>query len=805
MPLRTLLIFGLLLLSPVVRAAEFVAVIADPTAVQLRGPTARFTLLIHGRTADGQLVDLTRVARYRAADPKIVAVDLNVLTPVADGKTTITVEADGKTVPVAVTVTESASPRRFNFENDVMPVLSRFGCNSSGCHGKAEGQNGFKLSVFGFDPATDFAALTKESRGRRVFPAAPEQSLLLRKMSGQIPHGGGARVPRNSPDFETVRGWIAAGMPFGAATDPKVAAVRVEPRERILSPRGLQQLRVIATFSDGREADVTGLARFQSNNEGLAAVQANGLVLAGELPGEAAIMAGYMNAVDVFRAAVPRSERIEKYPDLPENNDLDKLVWQKLRKLNVLPSEPAEDAEYLRRVYLDVIGTLPTADEARRFLADKRPDRRARLVDELLERPEFADYWAMQWADLLRVDRGTLGPKRAYGYYKWIRDSVAANKSLDRFAREVLTAEGPLADVAQANFYRVVTKPGETSSTLAQVFLGVRIACAECHHHPYDRWSQTDYYGMQAFFTGMAIRPSPRGEALTGEGGGASRHPRTGEAVYAHALGEEAPATKPAGDPRTQLADWLTRPENPFFARNLANRVWAHFLGRGLVEPVDDVRATNPPSNPELLDALARHLVESKYDLKALIRVITASRVYQLSSTPNATNERDEQNYSRALFKRLPAEVLLDMVSQTTGVPERFSNAPPGTKAVQLWDSKVSHYFLRTFGRPERISACECERNGEPSVAQVLHLLNAPEVQAKLSHEGGFVAKLERRHTTDAPLIEELYLAFYSRPPTDRERKAAQAFLEKRKDRRRQAVEDLAWSLLNSLEFVFNH
>ncbi len=805
MPSRTFLVLGLLLLTPAARAAEFVEVIADPAVVQLRGPTARFTLLVHGRAADGRLVDLTRVARYRSADPKIATVDQNVLTPVADGKTTVTVEADGKSVPVAVTVSESAVVRRLNFENDVMPVLSRFGCNSSGCHGKAEGQNGFKLSVFGFDPPADFAALTKEGRGRRVFPAAPEQSLLLRKMSGQIPHGGGSRVPRGTADYETVRAWIAAGTPFGASTDPKATAVRVEPRERVLSSHSLQQLRVIATLSDGRETDVTGHARFQSNNDGVATVQANGLVMAGEVPGEAALMVAYMSTVDVFRVVVPRSERIEKYPDLAENNAFDRPVWQKLRKLNILPSESAGDAEYLRRVYLDVIGVLPTPDEARRFLADKRPDGRARLVDELLERPEFADFWALQWADLLRVDRGTLGAKRAYNYYKWVRDAVAANKPLDQFAREVLTASGPLADTAPANFYRVVTKPGEASSTVAQVFLGVRIACAECHHHPFDRWSQTDYYGMQAFFTGVAVRPSPRGESVSSEGGGTSRHPRTGEEVFAHALGEAAPTAKPTGDPRAHLADWLTRPDNPWFARNLANRVWAHFLGRGVVEPVDDFRATNPPSNPELLDAIARHLVENKYDLRSLIRAITASRVYQLSSLPNATNERDEQNYSRALMKRVPAEVLLDMVSQTTGVPERFSNAPPGTRAVQLWDSKVSHYFLRTFGRPERATACECERNAEPSVAQVLHLLNAPEVQAKLSHEAGLVARLVRRHSDDTPLVEELYLTFYSRPPTDHERTAALAFLEKRKDRRRQAVEDLAWSLLNSLEFVFNH
>jgi hypothetical protein len=804
---RILLTACVFLLSPALAAAgDIVEVTADPATVRLDGPSARYSLLITGKTTDGRLVDRTHAARFQSCDPRIARIDsAGVVQVVADGATTVQVQVEGRTLHIPVLVQGSTAPRRLNFVNDIEPILSRFGCNSSGCHGKAEGQNGFKLSVFGFDPPADYTALAKESRGRRIFPAAPEQSLLLRKMTGQMPHGGGVRIAASSRDYDTVRGWIAAGVPFGSPDDPTVASIHIQPRDRILHFRERQQLRVLARYTDGHEADVTAHAKFQSNNDGLASVQPSGLVLAGETPGDAAIMASFMNAVDTFRLLVPQTERIEHYPDVPENNFIDRLVFRKLRKLNILPSELAEDAEYLRRVYLDVLGTLPTPTEARRFFADQRPDRRARLVEELLHRPEFADFWALQWADLLRVDRAALGPKRAYAYYKWIHDSLAANQPFDVFAQALITAEGPLGEVAPASFYKVVKKPGQSASTLAQVFLGVRIACAECHHHPFDRWSQDDYYGMTAFFSGVGIKNSGGMETLTVAGLAQARNPRTGADIRAHSLGEKMPAKVERGDRRAQLAEWLTSPRNPWFARNLANRVWAHFLGRGLVEPVDDVRDTNPPSNPELLDALAEYLIQHNYDLHALIRVITASRVYQLCSKPNATNKRDEQNYSRALLKRPGAEVLLDMVSQTTGIPERFAGAPPGTRATQLWDSKVPHYFLKVFGRPQRLSACECERNQEPSVAQVLHLLNAPEIHAKLSHEGGSVAKLVKCQPADGSLIEELYLRFFSRLPRDKEREAAMAYLREHQANRRQAVEDLAWSMLNSLEFLFNH
>lgn len=702
-------------------------------------------------------------------------------------------------------VAHAEPPRRFNFENDIVPILSKFGCNTSGCHGKAEGQNGFKLSVFGFDPGGDYAALTQEGRGRRVLPALPERSLLLAKASGGIPHGGGVRIDRSSDEYGTLRDWIAAGLPFGSPADPRVVSITVSPRERELEAGARQALTVTARYSDGHTADVTRHAKFQSNNEGLAAVDESGLVKAGPVPGEAAIMASYLGEVDVFRALVPRSERIENYPALPENNFLDGLVYRKLRKLQVLPSEQAGDGDFLRRVYLDVIGTLPTADEARAFLGDSRPDRRARLVEELLHRPEFADFWALKWSDVLRVDRQALGHKRAYAYYRWIRESIAANVPYDRFCREIVAAEGPLSGSPAGSFYKVVTKPGEMAGTLSQVFLGVRIECAQCHHHPFDRWSQTDYFGMQAFFTQVSFKPTPAGESLVAGTASPTVHPRTGETVAAHALASAAAGAEPTGDRRKQLAEWMTSPDNPWFARNFVNRVWAHFLGRGLVEPVDDVRLTNPPTNPELLDALAGHFVETKFDFQQLIRTITASRVYQASSTPNATNERDDQNYSRALLKPLQAEVLFDAVCQTTGVPEKFPGMPAGVRAIQLWDSQTPHYFLKLFGRPTRTTACECERTKEPSVAQVLHGLNSPELQEKLSHAGGRLARLVAAQADDGSLADELYLTFYSRFPAASERQAVIEYLKTRAADRRKATEDIAWSMLNTAEFQFNH
>ncbi|MBM3997185.1 MAG: DUF1553 domain-containing protein [Planctomycetes bacterium] len=802
----TVLLALLALHVPLHAQEKLSELLVDPCVHTLRGPGAIQSLLVTGKTLDGRLIDLTHKAKYSTGQPSIVAISpLGILRSISDGEAEIAVAAGGLRAKVQIDVVGARATRAFHFENDVMPILSRYGCNSSGCHGNSSGQNGFKLSVFGFASDLDYNALVKEGRGRRIMPTAPEGSLLLRKASGQMPHGGGIRIRAESDEYELLRGWVAAGAPIGDPKAPKVVSIRVEPKERVMTVKGTQQLRVTARYADGRTVDVTAHARFQVNTEALAFVSAEGNVQVTDTPGEVAVMASYANCVDVFRAIVPRPQAITNYPAFPEYNFIDGHVLRKLKKLNIAPSDLCDDGDFLRRAYLDIIGTLPSADEAHRFLGDKRALKRELLVDDLLERPEFADYWALKWADLLRVDRQALGHKKAYAYYRWIRESLAKNKPFDEFARELLTAEGPLEEMGPASFYKVVPKPGETASTLTQVLLGVRIACAECHHHPYDRWGQTDYFGMQAFFTPLSLRPSARGESLQSLGDPVTKHPRTGETILPHVLGSSPVANAPgSAERRMVLAEWMTSPKNPWFARNLANRVWAHMLGRGLVEPIDDVRDTNPPSNPELLDALANQVVETKFDVKKLIRAIALSRTYQLSSKPNASNEKDEMNYSRALFRRIEAEVLLDMVSQTLGVPEKFGGTPPGTRAIQLWDSKVTHYFLKIYGRPQRLTACECERVVEPSVSQVLHLLNSQEIHDKLTHERGNIARWVRDKKSDTELVEETYLTFYSRLPSETERKTGVEFLARNAgDRRRQAAEDLAWTLMNTLEFVF--
>lgn len=786
-------------------AAELGKLIANPPQLTLTGAGARYTLLLDRQVAPDRLVDATSTAQFSSSAPQICRVsETGELTAVSDGSATITMEVAGQRVRTAVTVKDTLVPRAINFENDITPLLTRFACNYSGCHGKAEGQNGFKLSVFGFDPGADYNALVKETRGRRVFPAAPDRSLLLQKAAGVVPHGGGARLATDSREYELIRAWIATGLPIGSEAAPKVTSIELTPGERVLEQQTAQRLRVVARYSDGREVDVTTLAKFQSNNDTVASVDESGLVSVAETPGQVAVMASFAGQVDVFLAMIPRREKIESYPKLPEANFIDRLVHERLRRLQILPSELCDDATFLRRATLDVIGTLPTADEARQFLSDRSPDRRARWVAALLDRGEYADYWALKWADLLRVERQALNHKGAHDYYEWIRDSFATNKPLDRFAAEVLTADGPLSETPPAHFYKVVTKPGDVASTLSQVFLGVRIACAECHHHPHDRWSQEDYFGMASYFQPLSRKPSPRGESLVAQGMSQAKHPRSGEIIEAHPLGAAIVESDAQGDRRGELAQWLTAPSNPWFARNIANRIWAHLMGRGIVEPVDDVRATNPPSHPELLDALADELVKNKYDVRSLIRTIMASNTYQRSSHPTDTNAGDEQNFSRALFKRLDAEVLMDAVCQTTGVPEKFQGVPSGSRAIQLWDSRVNHYFLRLFGRPLRATACTCERNVEPNVSQVLHLLNSPALQAKLSHRGGRLAQLVPAMTDNARLVDELYLTFFARHPSAEERQVAEQFMAQSGDRA-QAAQDLAWSLMNTLEFVFNH
>ena len=777
----------------------------DPIKVQLKGRDAMKQLLVHGQTKEGKWVDLTHAATYRSNADNVATVSKQgMLLSRADGAASVQISVAGQVLKVPVEVVGFSSYGPLNFANQIIPVFSKYGCNASGCHGKAEGQNGFKLSVFGFDPQADYQALTMEGRGRRLFFAAPEKSLLLRKASGMTPHGGGTLVSPDGPEYRLLKTWIGLGVPFGSEKDPTLVGIQVEPQARQVAMLQNQQLRVTAEWSDGSRRDVTAMATYQVNKDSLASVDKRGHVRIGQVPGTVAVMANYLGAVAVFQAIIPRSETIANYPPVVEKNFIDRHVHRQLKQLGIIPAGNCSDGDFLRRTFVDIIGTLPTASEARSFLTDKHPDRRSRLVKQLLQRSEYADYWALKWADTLRVERLKLGRKNAYSYYSWIHDSFRKNKPFDQFARELVTAEGPLNELPAGQFYKSVGSPKDWASTVSQVFLGIRIECAQCHHHPFDRWSQQDYYGMEAFFTQVKFKNTSRGEAILADGSPKTTHPRTGQEIFAYPLATEMPAEHPAGDRRTALAAWMTGANNPWFARNVANRLWAHFMGRGLVEPVDDFRLTNPPSNPALLDALAQHLIDHKYDLHALIEVITASQAYQRATTVNATNRIDEDNYSRFLFKRMDAEVLLDAICQVTGVEEKFAGIPKGSRAIQLWDSAVPHYFLKTFGRPVRVTACTCERAVAPTVGQVLHILNAPGIQQKLSHAGGQVSKLVARHQDSSDLVEELYLLMYSRFPTDTERKNGVNYLNNQPNRQL-AVEDLCWSLMNSIEFVFNH
>jgi hypothetical protein len=782
------------------------APVVIPPAVRLDSPESTQQILVTDTGPTGQPVDQTRSATYEVANPAVAAVDsTGLVSPKAEGKTEVVVHAGSEQVRVSVEVTGLAKPRPVSFENDIIPILTKATCNAGGCHGKAEGQNGFKLSVFGFDPPADHAAITKEARGRRLFLNAPEASLLLLKGSGRVPHGGGKKLDENSLRYRRLARWVTEGAAFGTGDAPPVVSLEVEPSLRALALKGTQQVRVTATDAAGGRRCVTAEAEYESNAPTIAAVDPRGWVQAGEHPGEAAILVRYLGHVAVSRVTLPRPG--VTFPRPPEANFIDKHVWDKLARLGIPPSDLANDAEFLRRVSLDTIGTLPTAAEARAFLASKDPDKRKKLIDRLLDRPEYADYWAMKWADLLRVDRDAVTPKAAVAMTRWLRREFAENRPFDQFARGVLTARGNTAREGPAAVYVVMHSPEELSRSMAQLFCGVRIACAQCHHHPSARWGQDDYFALAGFFSGVHRKTLPGGgTAITDNPGSDLKNPRTGVVQPARALGAVAPVDlAKATDRRTALADWMTGPDNPFFAPAIANRLWAHYFGRGLVEPLDDFRATNPPTNEPLLADLAKHLRDHKYDLKAFTRTLLNSRAYQLASKPLPGNADDAQNFSHAAAKSLPAEVLLDAIGQATGVPEKFNGVPEGTRAIQLWDNRIPSYFFRIFGRPLRASVCECERSNEPSITQALHLMNAPEIADKIRAKGGTAHKLADSAKPPAEVVDELYLTTLARLPTDREKATMLKVFADAGPDRRAAAEDVLWALLNSKEFLFNH
>jgi hypothetical protein len=777
---------------------------------RLVGPDARLQVVVTGRFAGGRVRDLTHEVKYAVEPAGVIEVEPSgFVVPKADGKAVLKASVPGgPAASVEIVVERFNDPPPLSFPNHITPLFTKLGCNAGGCHGKSGGQNGFRLSLLGFEPPDDYEYLVKESFGRRLLPSAPEHSLLLLKGTGLLPHGGGERLRKDSHDYRLLLRWIRQGMPYGRPDDPTVTAVTVYPRHRILAPDGRQQLKVTAHYSDGTREDVTHTARYEPNDKAMAEVDESGRVRMLGQPGEAAVMVRYQDKVAVFEATVPLGASVTNLP--PVRNFIDEAVFAKLRQLGLPPSPLCDDATFLRRVTLDVTGQLPSAEEARRFLADPDPAKRDKWIDRLLESPAYADFFANKWSAILRNRRS----KDTYtggnfAFHRWVRDALAENRPYDLFVRQILTASGEISLNPPVAWWRQVAKDFEQVEDVAQLFLGVRIQCARCHHHPFEKWSREDYYGLAAFFSRVGRKEGlgpdePR--VFHQRGMAQAPHPRGGPPLKPTGLGDRPLELSPDEDPRQALADWMTRKDNLFFARTLVNRYWKHFFNRGIVDPEDDMRDTNPPANKGLLDALARKFVESGYDLKELVRTICRSSAYQLSSVPNEHNAKDRQSFSRYYPRRLPAEVLLDAIDQFNGTTTNFQGLPAGVRAVQIPDhGGVPSYFLSVFGRPAGASACECERGNDASLAQSLHLLNSQDIHAKLS--SGLAKELAAdAKRSDEEKVAELYYRAFSRPPAPQELRVALAHLSKFDAKTRQAgYEDILWALINTKEFLFNH
>ncbi len=708
-----------------------------------------------------------------------------------------------------------------SFVNEVMPVLTKAGCNSGICHAKAgNGQNGFQLSLLGFEPNEDYEHIVREGRGRRLFPAAPERSLLLLKATGDVTHGGGARLTTDSVAFQTVRDWILQGATQDADSAPKLTNLRVEPQRATLPPHSAQHLQVYAEYSDSTQRDVTELALFETNDASLAEVTKEGRVATLDLPGKAAIMVRYQGKVAVFNASIPLGAKIESLP--ASMNFVDDLLFANLKELGIPPSHVCDDATFLRRVSLDIAGRLPTEVEVNEFLASDSPNKREQVVDTLLQTGEYADYFANKWTAMLKNRRDDASDITSnFAFFSWVRDGLLANKPYDQMVRELLAATGTVMGNPPVAWYKRVKEPKQQLEDVAQLFLGVRMQCAQCHHHPFERWSQDDYYSLAAFFSQVGRKPtSTRGEDMIfhKRGIASAVNIKTGKSLSPSALGDAIPAIAADEDPRLKLADWLASPGNPYFAKAVVNRYWKHFFRRGLIEPEDDIRDTNPPTNPELLSALEQSFIDSGFDLKALVRTITTSNAYQLSADPNQYNINDFQNYSRYYPRRLQAEVMLDAIDQLTGAVTDFPNLPTGTRAIALPDNSYNNAspFLRVFGRPENESVCECERIQSSSLAQSLHLMNAADIKAKLVSNTGRAEKFCKAEQSPEDCIDEVYRVAFSRPPSADELQVAMDYLaEPRLDESgtpmnaeqasRENYQDLIWALINTKEFLFNH
>jgi hypothetical protein len=796
--------------------------LVHPEHILLRGRDDARQMIVTADLGAGQLQDLTGHAQYEVADPRIARVtSAGRVVPLADGDTQIVATHGDKKIAIPVRVQGLGEEHPMNFANEVVPIFTKLGCNAGGCHGKASGQNGFRLSLLGFEPELDYSTLVKESRGRRLFPSAPEASLLLQKATGSIAHAGGKRMEVGSDEYNIVRRWIAAGMPFGKPSDPVVTRISVFPQHRVMTRKAKQHFAVYAHYNDGKVEDITRRAQYESNDTEVATVEPNAVVQTQALSGEAAIMARYQGQVTVLRVTVPVGAKIPDY-QFPIQTFVDGHTQRKWQELGLVPSELCTDAQFIRRASLDITGTLPTPTEITAFVADPDPRKRLKLVDALIERPEYAYYFANKWADILHVKRKQQ-PNAAEGtfaFHHWIRTAIAADKPYDEFAREILAATGDEVKHPPTVWYKEIVNPEQFVDDTSQVFLGMRLACAQCHHHPYEKWSQDDYWGLAAFVGKLGRKnivspgPTPNQASQTlvvyhrSNGGNSVRNKRTGQpAVMKHL--DAKPLTEDGGeDPRQKLVDWMAHADNPFFSRAIVNRYWAHFFGRGIVDPLDDMRVTNPPSNPELLDALAKDFVEHRFSLKHLVRTICNSRTYQLSAVPNEFNKHDKQAYARFYPRRMSAEVLFDAVCQLTDSPANFGGVPQDKnaprRAIMLPDESFQSYFLDVFGRPQRMSACECERVSEANLAQALHLLNSEDVQNRLSRAGGRAEALAKDSRPDNTKVTELFMWALAHPPNEEQLRLALDRINRHAQNKKLAYEDILWALVNTKEFEFN-
>jgi len=778
-----------------------------PADVKLTTSRDFQSFIVQAQFASGLTADVTDQVKATLANPALVKMDKNKLSPLADGKTELKIEYAGLSTSVPVEVQQATADRAVSFNLDVMPVFMKTSCNNGSCHGAASGKDGFRLSLFGFDPDGDYQRLTREISGRRINTALPKESLLITKCVGDVPHTGGKRFDVGDPLYTSLTRWLEAGAPPDQGEVPKVLSVELYPKGAVMNgPKTSQKLNVLASYSDGTNRDVTHLAYFITSNATSAEVSQEGVVTA-DSRGEAFIIARFETHTVGSQFIVLPKDLKYTWPNSPENNYVDTLIHNKLKKLRITPSELCTDEEFLRRAYLDIAGSLPTVDEYNTFINSTNPKKRDALVDELLDRKEFVEIWVMKWAELLQIRQinNRVSYKSALGYFNWLKEQIASNRPMNQMVKELLASKGGTFTSPATNYYQNESNTLKVAENVAQVFMGMRIQCAQCHNHPFDRWTMDDYYSFAAFFAqvGRKTGEDPREQIIFNRGSGEVRHLVGNRVMQPKYLGGATPDVK-GRDRRDALVEWLASADNPYFATNLANIVWAHFMGKGIINEVDDVRVSNPAVNRELLDELAKKFTEYNYDFKKLVRDICTSRTYQLATKANPTNEKDGTNFSHASLRRMRAEVLLDCISQVTDTKNKFRGLPLGARAVQIADGGTSTYFLTTFGRATRNTPCSCEVKMEPNLSQALHLLNGDTVNSKIQ-QGKLVATRLQEKKAPADIITEIYIRCLSRKPTAKELTGLTAVLAEKDINQQQALEDIFWALLNSQEFLFNH